>query len=127
MEYHGKFVHTLGRVQHISCMSRIEKFCTSFRLETQTVAPALTGFQGIQHCIQYLDSHPHKPIVFPSNSYDGSIFIRLTWSGTKVEDYTTHNYLECHKYVDHDIILNIIRLVLVIMHTLLGVAVCWKV
>ena len=24
MEYHGKFEHTLGRIQHISLMSRIE-------------------------------------------------------------------------------------------------------
>ena len=80
MEYHGKFGHTLGRIQHIDLMSRIDLFYATCRLATQTVAPTLPGFQGIKQCVQYLYSHPHKPIFYPSNSYDGSNFIRLTWS-----------------------------------------------
>ena len=71
MEYHGKCGHTLGRIQHISLMSRIDIFYATCRLATQTVAPTLTGFQGIKLCVQYLASHPHKPIFYPSNSYDG--------------------------------------------------------
>ena len=62
MEYHGKFGHTLVRIQHISIMSTIYLFYATFRLSTQTVAPTLPGFQGIKQCVQYLDSHPHKPI-----------------------------------------------------------------
>ena len=45
----------------------------------------------------------------------------------KVEDHTTNNFLECHQYGDHSRILNTRRSVLGIIHTLLGVAVCWKV
>ena len=78
MEYHGKFGHTLGRIQHISNMIRIEIFYTVCHLGTQTVAPTLTGFQGIKRCIQYTDSHLHKPIFYPYNYYDGSNIIRLT-------------------------------------------------
>ena len=64
MEYHGKFGHTLGRIQHISLMSRIDICYATCRLETQTVAPTLHGFQVIKRCVQYLASHPHKPIFF---------------------------------------------------------------
>ena len=88
MEYHGKFGHTLGRIQHISLMSIIGMCYATCRLSTQIVATTLPGFQGIKLCVQYLDSHTHKPIFYPSNSYDGSNFIRLTWSGNQVEDYT---------------------------------------
>ena len=63
MEYHGKFRHNLGRKQHISLMSRIDICYTSCILETQTVAPTLTDFQGIKSCIKYMDSLPHKNIL----------------------------------------------------------------
>ena len=71
MEYHGKFRHTLGRIKHIALMSRIDLCYAACRLATQTVAPTLPGFQGIKRCVQYLDSHPHKPIFYPSSFYDG--------------------------------------------------------
>ena len=80
MEYHIKFVHTLGRIQHIAPMSIIDLCCTTCHLATQTVAPNLPGFQGIKRCVQYLASHPHKPIFCPADSYYGSNVIRLTWS-----------------------------------------------
>ena len=85
MEYYGKFVHTIGWIQHIAIMNRIDICYTACSLETQTVAPTLPGLQSIKRCIQYIASHPHKPIFYPSNSYDVSILIRLTWSGNKVE------------------------------------------
>ena len=66
MEYHGKFGHTLGRIQHIALMSRIGLFYATCRLATQTVALTLPGFQGIKQCVQYMASHPHT-----SNFYDG--------------------------------------------------------
>ena len=84
MEYHGKFGHTLGRIQKIALMSRIDLCYANCRLSTQTVAPNLPGFQGIKRCVQYLASHPHKPIFHPYNYYDGSNIIRLTWSGNQV-------------------------------------------
>ena len=87
-------------------MSRIGMFYTEFHLSTQTVAHKLLGFQGIKRFIRYLFSHPHKPIFYLSDSYDGSNFIRLTWSSNEVEDYTTHNCLECHQDADHARIIN---------------------
>ena len=93
MEYHGKFGHTLGRIQHIALMIRVDLCCATCRLATQTVAPTLPGFQGIERCVQYLDSHPHKPIFYSSKYYDVSNVIRLTWSGNQVEDHTTQNFL----------------------------------
>ena len=84
LEYHGKFGHTLGRIQHIALMSRIEICYTAFHLENQTLLLDLPGFQGIKSCIQHRDSHPHKPIFYPTNSYDGSNIIILTWSVYKV-------------------------------------------
>ena len=74
MEYHGKFGHILGRIQHIDIMSRIGLCYATFCLATQTVAPKLPGFQGIKRCVQYLTSHPHKPIFYPYNYYNGSNF-----------------------------------------------------
>ena len=71
MEYHGKFGHTLGRIKHIYLMSRNELCYETFSLANQTVSPTLPGFQGINTCVQYLASHPHKTIFYPSNSYDG--------------------------------------------------------
>ena len=127
MEYHGKFGHKLGSIQHIALMSRIDLWYATCCLYTQTVAPTLPGFQGIKQCVQYLASHPHKPIFYPYNSYDGSNFIRLTWSGNQVDDHKTQNFLECHQDADHSIILNRRRSVMGIIHTLLGVAVFWKV
>ena len=109
MENHGKFGHTIGRIQHIALMSRIDLCYATCCLSTQTVAPTLPGFKGIKRCVQYLASHPHKPIFYPYNSYDGSNVIRITWSGNQVEDHTTQNFLECHQYANHAIILNIIR------------------
>ena len=127
MEYRGKFVHTLGRIQHIALMIRIDLCYATCSLATQTVATTLPVFQGIKICVQYMASHPHKPIFYPSNYYDGSNFIRLTWSGNQVEYHTTQNILECHQDADHARILNRRRSVSGIIHTLLSVAVCLKV
>ena len=123
MEYHRKFGHTIGRIQHIALMSTIGIFYETCRLETQTVAPTLTGFQDIKRCAQYLDNHPHKPIFYPSNSYDGSNVIRLTCIGDQVEDYTTQNCLESHQDGDHARIINIRWSVSGILRILLDVAV----
>ena len=73
-------------------MSRIGIFYATCRLETQNVAPNLPGFQGIKLCVQYLDSHTHKIIFYPSNYYDGSNAIILTWSGNQVEYYITQKF-----------------------------------
>ena len=97
MEYHGKFGHTLGRIQHIDLMRRIDIYYTACCLATQNVVPTLTDLKGIKSCIKDLDSHPHKPIFNPSNYYDRSSVTRLTWSGNQVEDYTTQNCLQCHQ------------------------------
>ena len=48
MECHGKFGHTLGKIQNISLMSRIDIFHISCCLATQTVAPNFTSFQVIK-------------------------------------------------------------------------------
>ena len=84
MEYNGKFGNTIGRINHIALMSRIEIFYTDCCLATQIVSPTLHGFQGPKRCIQYLAIHPHKPIFYPSKFYDVSNFIRLTWSGNEL-------------------------------------------
>ena len=86
MEYHGNFGPTLGRVQKIALMSRIETYYTSCHLETPTVSPTLPGFQGLKRRIKYLVSNPHKSIFYPSTYYDGSNVIILKWSGNQVED-----------------------------------------
>ena len=67
-------------------MGRIEIFYTACVMETQNVSPNLPGLQSLNLCIQYLSSHHHKPIFYPHNFYDGSNFIRLTWSGNQVEE-----------------------------------------
>ena len=70
MEYRGKFGNTLGSIQQIALMSRIDLFYATCHPETQPMAPTLPGFQGIKRCVQYLASNQHKPIFYPSNSYD---------------------------------------------------------
>ena len=71
MEYHGKYGHSLGRIQYISLMSRIYICYATCSLFTQTVAPTFPGFQVIKRCVQYRASHPHEPIFYPYNYYDG--------------------------------------------------------
>ena len=93
MEYHGKFGHTLGWIQHIAIMIIIDIYYTDCRLATQTVLPILNGFQGTKRCIRYLDIYPRKTILFPSNYYDVSNFIRVTWSGNQVEYWKIQNFL----------------------------------
>ena len=127
MEYHEKFGYNLDQIQHTTLMSIFDICYIDCRLETETVAPNLPGFQGIKRCIKYLTSHTHKPIFYPYNYYDGSNFIRLICSGSQVEDYTTQNCLELHQDVYYDIIINRRRSVSGIIHTLIGVAVFWKV
>ena len=121
-KYNIKCGHTLGRIQYIYILNRIDICCRSCRLETQTVAPNIPGFQGIKQCIKYMYIQPHKLIFYPSNPYDGSNFIILTWGGNQIEYYTTHNCLECHQDADHDLIINRRRSVSVIIHTILGVS-----
>ena len=84
--------------------------------------PTLPDLQGIKRCIKYLDDHAHKPIIYPSNYYGSNVII-ITWIGNQVEDYTTHNCLECHQDVDHDIIINRRLSVSGIIYTLICVAV----
>ena len=127
MEYHGKIGHTIGIIQHIDLMSRIYICRTACRLTTKYVSPTLTGFQGIKRCVEYLYSHPHKPIFYPLNYCDGSNIIRLTLSGNKVEYYTTHHSLEFHQNADHAIIFNRRQPVSVIINNMLGVSICCKV
>ena len=72
-------------MQRIAIMSIIDIFYTAFHLATQTVLPTLPGFLFIKRCVQYLAGHPHKPILYPSNSYYGPNAIIITWSGNQVE------------------------------------------
>ena len=44
MENHIKFGHTIGWIQHIDLMIRIDICCTTCCLENQTVAPTIPGF-----------------------------------------------------------------------------------
>ena len=92
-------------------------------LDNQTMAATLPGFHSINLSVQYLAIHPHKPIFYPSNSYDGSNVTRLTWIGNQVEDYTTRNCLEYNQYEDRARILNRRRSFSGILSTLLGVVV----
>ena len=71
IEHHVKFGHNLERIQHIALTSIIDICYETCCLAIQTVSPILPGFQGIKGCVQYLDSHPHKPIFYPYNSYNG--------------------------------------------------------
>ena len=64
MKDHGKFGHTIGRIQDIDLMSIIEFFY-------EDMVSTFLGFQGIKHCVQSLASHPHKPIFYPYTYYDG--------------------------------------------------------
>ena len=87
------------------------------------MAPTLPGFQDTKRYVQYLSSHPHKPIFYPSNFYNGSNVIIITCSGNQAEYHTTQNFLECFQDADNDRIINRIRSVSGILHTLLGVAI----
>ena len=78
MEYHGKFGHNIGSIQQIALRIRIDMCYETFNLETQTVTSTLPVIQGIKICVQYLASRPHKPIFYPSDTYYGSNFIRIT-------------------------------------------------
>ena len=93
MEYHGNFGHTIGFIQKIDIMSRIDICYTACRLGTKNVAPKLPGFQGIKICIQYINSNLHKNILYLYNSHEGSNVIILTWGLYQTKDYTTHNGL----------------------------------
>ena len=91
------------------------------------MAHNIPGLQGLKCCIKYLASHPHKPIVYPSNYYDGSNVIKLTWSENQVEDYITQNSLEYNQDTNTYRIINRRQSVSGIIHTILGFSVLYKV
>ena len=124
MEYHGKFGHKLGSIQHIALMSRIDLCCETCLLVTQTVSPNLPGFQGIKLCVQYLASHPHQPIFYPYNFMLNQMSSGLHGVEIKLKTTKPQFVLEFHQDAYHAIILNRRWSVMVIIHTLLGVAVC---
>ena len=78
-------------------MSIIDLCYATCRLDTHNVAPTLPDLQGTERCLQYLASNPHKPIFYISNRYNGSNYIRLTWSEYQFEDHKPQNCLECHQ------------------------------
>ena len=121
MEYHCKFEHNIGRIQHIYIMIRIGILYIVCCLGTQNVEHNLPGFQGLKFCIQYMDRNPLKPILSSSNSYDGTNVIKLTWSGNQVEYYITPNCLECHQDVNYTRINTRRWYVSGIIHTIIGV------
>ena len=127
MEYYGKFGHTLGWIHNIDIMVMIEICYIALCLGTRTVAPPITSFQSIKRCIQCMDGLSHKPIFHHSTYYDSSNFIRLICIWNQVEGYTNQNCLEFHQNAGHDIFINKKRSVSGIIHTLLDVAVYWKV
>ena len=88
--------------------------------------PTIPSFQGIKRSIQYIDSHPHKPIFYPSGSYDGSNGIKITWSGNQVKYNTTQNLLECHQESARARTLDRRLSVSVIIHILFGFAVFYE-
>ena len=69
VEYHGKFGHNLVRIQHIAILNRIGICYKACFIGNQNMALTLPGLQGLKSCIQYLNSRPHKPILYPYNSY----------------------------------------------------------
>ena len=85
MEYHGKFGHTIGRIVHIDLIGILKIYYTACNIAIETVAHTIPGFQGIKCHVQYLAINPHKTILYPSNYYDGSNVIIITWSGNPVE------------------------------------------
>ena len=126
MENYDNFKHYIGWIQHIAIISIIEIFYIDSCLGTQTITTNLPGFLCFKLCIHYLDSHPHKHIFYPYYYYDISNIIRLAWNGNQVEDCTTQNCLECHQEADHAIIINTRQSLSVIIYSLSGVAVYWK-
>ena len=83
-EYHGKFVHTLGRIQNISITRIMELFYIVCHLVTQTVASNFSVFQGLKRCTQSVSTNPSKPILYPSKYYDVSNVIIFAWIGDQV-------------------------------------------
>ena len=104
-------------------MNTIDFFYATCRLATQTVAPNIPGFQGINQCVKYRARRSHKPTFYLSNYYDESNSIRIIFSGNQVKDYITQNCLEYHQNADSASIINIRWSVSGIIHTLIGVAV----
>ena len=91
------------------------------------MAPTPPGFQGLNHQLQYIASHPYNIIYYTSNYYDASNYTRLILSGTQFEDYTTYNSIQRNHDLDQAIILNMRQSFSGIINTIIGVYVCWKV
>ena len=85
MKYHGKFGNTIGRIHHISIIRSIYIFYTDYCLRTQTVSNTLPYFKGLRIFIQYITTLPYKQVLYHSNSYDRSNFIRFSYIRGKVE------------------------------------------
>ena len=77
------------------------------------------GFKAIQ----FIDTHHHKPIFYPSIFYDGSNATRIMWSGDQVGGFTTQFFFEYHQDVDNEIILNWMCYASVIIYMIIVAAV----
>ena len=95
-EYHGKFYHTIGHIQHNNIMTRIENGYLTCQKATKSVPPTLFGFQGIKRCIHFIADHTNKNIFYTCNDHYGYNVIRLTLSVYQAEEQITNNLSECH-------------------------------
>ena len=48
------------------------------------MASIISGFQGIKFCVKYLAINPHKPILYPFNSYMDQMSSDLHGVGIKL-------------------------------------------
>ena len=96
-KYHGNLDTILEGYNTLISQAYL-KFLHRLLPRNKNMAPTLLGFKGLKRHKKYLSNHPHKPIFYPYSSYGGYYLTRLTWSGDKLEDYTTHNCLGYNQY-----------------------------
>ena len=85
--YHGAFDHSIGKLLHIQQWTRPDINFAVARLACFARNPNKPAFIGLEHLMQYLHSHLHEPIFYPTKFTPTPSPITYTFSRKQTLDY----------------------------------------
>ena len=85
--FHGPFNHTIGKLLHIQQWTRPDINYAVTRLASFTKNPNKPAFIALEHLMQYLHTHVHNPIYYPSIPATTTRPITYNFSPTQTRTY----------------------------------------
>ena len=90
--YHGAFNQSIGKLLHIQQWTRLDINYAVTRLASFTRNPNKPAFLALEHLMQYLHSHLHEPIFYPSTFQQDLQKITYQFSPKQSATYELSSY-----------------------------------